>query len=510
MPVINGDDNGNTLNGGAGDDVINGLGGNDTLNGNGGNDTLDGGAGVDQLFGGDGNDTLIIANMPTSDEVFDGGNDADTLLVMSAAGVLLNVPVGEIWSVGLGPVTLTSLERLQFGSIAGSGLSVALPTSQLGSGISEVVGGDGRDTLAIIAGTAGTYAIPDFVLTNWNSSADPLNPGDTIALIGSGSGSFTLNAATGHAGVESLTGGAGDDTLNGTDGSEILNAGAGINTITAGGGNDVLVVANVTPFGGATTNLDYTGNVFDGGAGFDYLSVGGNVHFNGTLTSVEGVYFQPAFTATGAGTASQDEAYLEIAATSLPSNVSLRGQGTLVVDVASGASFDGTNYIFESGSDVTIGILGSSGNETIKGTSGNDIISGADGNDVLDGGGGLDTAYYGNAGSAVTVSLAVSGPQATGGAGTDTLTNFENLWGSDFNDVLTGNSGQNLIEGGNGNDTIDGGLGNDTAYYGHADAGVTVDLTISGAQNTVGAGTDMLISIENITGSGSNDTLTGD
>ena len=99
MAIINGDSGNNVLTGGAGDDTINGLGGNDTLNG---------GAGVDQLFGGDGNDTLIISNTPTSGEIFDGGNDVDTLVVTPAAGTSLIVPSGQLFSVGVGPVTLTS------------------------------------------------------------------------------------------------------------------------------------------------------------------------------------------------------------------------------------------------------------------------------------------------------------------------------------------------------------------------------------------------------------------
>jgi len=509
MAEIDGTSGPDTLNGTSADDTINGLGGNDTLNGDSGNDTLDGGAGVDQLFAGDGNDTLIIANTPTSGEIFDGGNDTDTLLVQPTAGVLLNLAAGPTTAVGLGPVTLTSIERLQFGSTAGSGLFASLPVALLASsGITELVGGDGRDSLNIIAATPGNYTIPTLTLTNWNASSDPLNPGDIVALVANGAGSFTLNAAAGHAGVQALVGGAGDDTLNGTSGSEILNGGAGVNIINAGDGNDVIILANVTPFGGSPTSLDYTGNTFDGGAGFDYLSVGGEVEFNGTLSSVEGVNFQPSFTATGPGTSSQVEAYLEIAATSLPGNVSLRGAGTLVVDVASGAAFDGTNYVFENGSDVTVGILGSAGNETLHGTTHDDIISGADGNDVMDGGAGIDTAYYENAGAGVTVSLAIAGTQNTGGAGLDTLTNFEGITGSTFNDTLRGNSGANALEGGTGddylfgnagNDTLIGGAGYDRMYGGLGDDTYYVNDDTDFAYEDPGEGHDQVISSVDVT-----------
>src|SRR6185437_11574059 len=102
--------------------------------------------------------------------------------------------------------------------------------------------------------------------------------------------------------------------------------------------------------------------------------------------------------------------------------------------------------------------------------------------------------------------------QNTVGAGIDTLTNFENLTGTAFNDTLTGDGGANILNGLDGNDTLKGGAGgSDTASYEiGATAGVKVSLAIATAQNTVGAGTDTLFNFENLTGTGFNDTLTGD
>jgi Ca2+-binding RTX toxin-like protein len=75
-------------------------------------------------------------------------------------------------------------------------------------------------------------------------------------------------------------------------------------------------------------------------------------------------------------------------------------------------------------------------------------LSGGAGDDTLDGGaattrwtaGRHDTASMPR-GSGVTVSLAVRRAQNTVGAGSDTLTGIENLTGSSFNDVLTGDAG---------------------------------------------------------------------
>jgi Ca2+-binding RTX toxin-like protein len=153
---------------------------------------------------------------------------------------------------------------------------------------------------------------------------------------------------------------------------------------------------------------------------------------------------------------------------------------------------------------------GNDGNDTLSGGGGNDILSGEGGNDILNGGTGVDTASYATAMAGVAINLGVSGPQDTVGAGTDTLISIENLIGSGFADTLTGDAGNNVIEGGGGNDVLDGGGGINTASYAHATSGVVVDLGISSAQNTGGAGTDILTNFQNLTGSAFGDKLTGD
>ena len=56
---------------------------------------------------------------------------------------------------------------------------------------------------------------------------------------------------------------------------------------------------------------------------------------------------------------------------------------------------------------------------------------------------------------------------------------------------------------------LNGGTDIDAATYASATAGVRVDLALTGAQNTVGAGIDTLNSIEDMDGSDFADTLTG-
>ena len=83
------------------------------------------------------------------------------------------------------------------------------------------------------------------------------------------------------------------------------------------------------------------------------------------------------------------------------------------------------------------------------------------------------------------------------------------LNGETGNDHLMGGAGDDVLDGGPGNDILDGGAGTDTATYMSASASVTVDLGVTAPQNTSGAGTDTLISIENLIGSFSDDRLIG-
>ncbi|RVT40656.1 tandem-95 repeat protein, partial [Sphingobium algorifonticola] len=182
-------------------------------------------------------------------------------------------------------------------------------------------------------------------------------------------------------------------------------------------------------------------------------------------------------------------------------------------------------------------LFGGAGNDQLFGDDGDDFVDGGLGDDILSGGLGIDTLDYQTMTVGVTVSLANSGVQNTGGAGLDRVSGFENLRGSRANDVLTGNAGNNVIGGQTGNDRIIGGAGNDqlsgdsgddiidgglgddvmaggtgidTLDYSSMTTGVTVSLAITQLQNTGGAGTDRVSGFENLRGSRVNDVLTGD
>jgi len=133
------------------------------------------------------------------------------------------------------------------------------------------------------------------------------------------------------------------------------------------------------------------------------------------------------------------------------------------------------------------------------------IIYANAGNNILDGLGGNDTLSYfytsatmnsgGVPGSTPTVSsagvmvdLSITGVQDTGHSGVDTIRNFENLIGSNYDDTLSGNSVANRLNGGLGNDTLTGGSGRDAFIFDTAlNATTNKDIIIDfvGADDTI-------------------------
>ncbi|HVY85343.1 MAG TPA: hypothetical protein VG943_09430, partial [Caulobacterales bacterium] len=160
---------------------------------------------------------------------------------------------------------------------------------------------------------------------------------------------------------------------------------------------------------------------------------------------------------------------------------------------AGGSQFDDTITGNNSGNIL----LGNNGDDTIVGGTGNDWLSGEDGNDSIDGGAGVDTvAFQGDSETGVTIDLNITGPQNTGGSGTDTLINVENLWGGNYADDFTGNAGANVLNGNGGNDILEPGAGKDAVYGGEGDDRINVDVMASGPGN-----------VETIDGGNGNDTL---
>jgi Ca2+-binding RTX toxin-like protein len=114
-------------------------------------------------------------------------------------------------------------------------------------------------------------------------------------------------------------------------------------------------------------------------------------------------------------------------------------------------------------------LFGGAGDDRLFGNGGDDWLNGGAGNDIINGGTGIDTADYSDAAGGITLNLALTGSQRTGGAGTDTVTNVENINGSAFSDRLTGNAFSNQIDGNADNDSLFGMAGNDILTGGLGD-----------------------------------------
>jgi Ca2+-binding RTX toxin-like protein len=116
-------------------------------------------------------------------------------------------------------------------------------------------------------------------------------------------------------------------------------------------------------------------------------------------------------------------------------------------------------------------------------------------------------------GHAVTRNGTAAANTIHGGDLADTLNGLggdDRLVGGAGNDTLDGGNRDDALDGGAGNDSLNGGSGADTADYASAEAGVHVSLAIAGAQDTIAAGMDALVGIENLGGSAFADTLIGD
>ena len=338
-------------------------------------------------------------------------------------------------------------------------------------GVTTIVDGGGIDAIRVTQSTtAWTIDLGGGTASSVGTSAS--FAADTIEnAVGSIQADVLIAASigsdlAGNSGNDMLVGGTSDDTLTGDDGDDIISGGSGMDLVYYAGSE-----------AGVTVDLSITSQQDTVGAGLD------------TITGVENLGGSGfADTLTGDGNANRIDA----------------GNGN---DIVKGGG----------GNDV---LAGNAGNDSLDGGSGDDVLTGSAGNDVLIGGAGIDMArYLGAAG--VTVSLAITTAQNTGSVGIDTISQVENLIGSQLDDVLTGNSGANQIDGSNGNDVIEGlggtdvlngsGGDHDVASYANATARVIVSLALQAvAQNTLGAGTDTLFGFEDLTGSAFADTLTGD
>jgi Ca2+-binding RTX toxin-like protein len=457
-----------------GNNRIDGLGGNDTIYAGGGNDVIRGGLGIDTVFGEGGDDTIILEG--ALEDIVDGGEGNDTLVLDFIPNLLgqwtANITTGELSQLGGQTFTFANFENFDARNTVFASL--------------DVTGSNSADVIRVGVGENTIYGLF----------------GDDIISAGDGN-----DMLFGGGGNDSLDGGAGDDVLDGgagIDTASYLDANAGVTVQlflgqqdTLGAGIDTLTsIENLQGSNFDDVLIGDAGNnVIEGGAGNDVLNGGAGID----LLSYENA--NGAVTIRLSQLTGQDTGAVGIDRVFGFENI----LGGRFNDDLSGD--DGANDI--DGGRGNDSLFGGGGNDILRGDEGDDILDGGEGNDVLIGGEGLDTASYESAASGVTIRLAQLTGQDTGGAGIDRLLDIEGVIGSAFDDTLLGDDQDNILEGGLGNDILNGGDGDDTASYASATRAVAIDLNLTTAQNTFGAGFDQLANIEQVIGSDFDDVLTG-
>jgi hypothetical protein len=192
-------------------------------------------------------------------------------------------------------------------------------------------------------------------------------------------------------------------------------------------------------------------------------------------------------------------------------------RGTDGPDVVAGLGGDDT--ILGLGGNDTV--CGGDGNDSISGGSGGDELSGGPGDDELRGGDGFDSIAFWQSPSGVVVDLEAG---TAIGDGSDDVSGFESLGGSDYDDRLTGTDGPDQIDagygedvlrglggddilyGGEGDDEYAGGDGRDLVSFSFAEQGVEVNLLEGYA---LGEGDDLVSGVEIIDGTRFKDSITG-
>ncbi|WP_282607709.1 spondin domain-containing protein [Pelagibius sp. Alg239-R121] len=533
-------------------EVVDGESGDDVIDAGSGDDELTGGLGEDDLDGGDGIDTARFDDIDVGVSVDLAAGEAvrDTGFVATIENLLLVNPNGginpaEIVSEGVdgnlyfnihtsdfpsgelrGQLALAEDNRDAFGfgtvvfSAALDGAQeTPAPVDTDASGEASVVftlledgsiryttelsvsGLNQADLLPVNIGN-GTLSpihlhnapvgLGGAVVVDIASDAGPegivaVSETDELTNIENVVGSNDADIIVGDDAANELSGLEGDDELSGGRGGDNLLGGEGNDLLRGGGGNDVI----------------------DGGEGIDTISF-----------SDIGVDVNVTLNADGSGSAD----YIV--------------NGNTVTD-----TFTGIENVEGSANNDTIIANGGAPN-AIDGGAGNDFIAGGGGVDDLSGGEGVDTNSFINIGTPVVANLAAgtaSYQPAPGVTVFEQFDGFENLDGSQNDDQLFGDGGDNalsgndgddlligrggaddlsggegndVLQGGGGNDALDGGEGVDTADFQDIGVAVTATLEDDGtgvASYEVNGNTvqDSLTSIENLTGSENDDSLSG-
>ena len=447
----------------------------------------------------------------------------------------------------------------------GSGGALTAVASTTVNVISDTIGAlftEGADSVDFAAGEG--------LISEGGDNNNALGGNDSVTLPDDGASGFdTTSAFLGGAGDDSIIGGALGDTIDGGTGADTINGGAGADSLEGGDGIDVLDFSDNLSEVGVTVSL--AAGTANDGTSTDTVS-----GFEVVIGSAQADSLVSASTSTTLSGAAGDD------------TISAFGDAQTFFGGDGADRLDGgnNNDTLDGGADNDT-LLGGAGNDCLTGGAGNDFFNGSTGDNQVFGGDGDDNGFAGlgnetlvggngtdavsfsvgtealdfdlTAGTAIGATLNISISEfeqvtgtnfddtiqgatdteqvqgldgndsitaesvtatfATGANGNDTLVggavadslfggaDDDSLLGGGGNDELFGGAGADTLVGGAGDDALNGGGSIDTADYSSAASGITASLVTNLVSDGDG-GTDTLNAVGNIAGSTFGDTIT--
>ncbi|WOJ97249.1 tandem-95 repeat protein [Congregibacter brevis] len=571
--LLVGDAGDNVLDGGVGNDIITGNGGVDTLTGGEGDDVVTGGSGNDILIAGAGTDvykgtldsfdtidyssspTGVNVNLETGVVIEDGFGDTDSLenidRVVGSAGD--DTILGRVDQDG-------TFDRFRPGDgtdlVDGQGGNDAVDYRDAVNGSSGVTinlgaNGDANGTAIDPWGNTDT-------LLNINRAFGS-EQGDSIT----GDGQDNVLAAAG--GDDDIAGGLGADLLFGQDGDDTLTSNGGNDYLDGGSGADIYVIEgtgdrSIGSFEFGVDKIDLSGLPYFVSEAYLQAQLANQDNTDGATFLQLGP--DTTLFVSDPTWAPNEELQLSdfILPAADPADDQIGGPGD---DALQGGTGD-TTFFGDAGNDF---ITAGPGNENIDGGTGFDIVDyngaplgidvdlgagtvtggfggtdtitnvekiiasdfddslvggdtdapqsfeGRGGDDYIDGGAGVNDRIdhrFSDTGSGINANLATGIVQDEFG-GTDTVVNIERVYGTIYDDVITGDDNDNQFIGDRGADDIDGGEGFDALFNnGTEDQSLEINLATGQVANDGYGFTGTVAGIERVFGTAQSDVIIGD